>query len=228
MSQKNAARRLFLESSFGVLSTISVDVPGYPFGSVTPYCADRENRPVIYISPIAQHTRNITADARVSLTVFENNGNSDDVQAQGRITCIGDARLLDPGDNDTPERYFRHFPPARQYANTHSFEFFRLDLVRVRFIGGFGQIYWIEPEEFATANPFSEEQESRILQHMNNDHPDALAGYAGGKPTIMTGIDAEGFDLLAAGKKMRLFFEAPIRSVEEARQALISMTKRTA
>ena len=60
-----------LEENFGVLSTISVDVEGYPFGSVTPYCMDRMSRPIIYISPIAQHTKNIVADSRVSLTVIE-------------------------------------------------------------------------------------------------------------------------------------------------------------
>src|SRR5438270_2855754 len=88
MTEKNAARRLLLEQSFGVLSTISLDVPGYPFGSITPYCVDQQCRPVIYISTIAQHTRNILADPRVSLTVFDSNGSSDDVQARGRLTFI--------------------------------------------------------------------------------------------------------------------------------------------
>ena len=85
MKEHNEARRLFLQQSFGVLSTISLDVPGYPFGSVTPYCADRQCRPVIYISRIAQHTRNVLADPRVSLTILEH-GDSDDVQARGRLT----------------------------------------------------------------------------------------------------------------------------------------------
>jgi len=82
--KKSAARDLLLQESFGVLSTMSLDVPGYPFGSVTPYCVDDECRPLIYISHIAQHTRNIIADPRVSLTVVENNVDSDDVQAHGR------------------------------------------------------------------------------------------------------------------------------------------------
>ena len=84
MDNFHAARQLFLQESFGVLSTISVDLPGYPFGSVTPYCADEQGRPVLYISHIAQHTRNILADSRVSLTVFEMTRGVTDVQAQGR------------------------------------------------------------------------------------------------------------------------------------------------
>src|SRR5213078_3173019 len=109
MKENNEARRLFLQQSFGVLSTISLDVPGYPFGSITPYCADRQCRPVIYISSIAQHTQNILADPRVSLTVLEN-ADSGDVQARGRLTCIANARPLSPDEDDVRERYFRYFP----------------------------------------------------------------------------------------------------------------------
>ena len=229
MKENNAARRLFLQESFGVLSTISLDVPGYPFGSVTPYCADRQGRPIIYISHIAQHTRNILADSRVSLTVFDTSGDSDDVQARGRVTCIGDARAVDDASvANVGERYFQYFPSARQYEGTHSFQFFRIDLVRVRFIGGFGQIFWVEPGEFLTANPFSALQESRIIQHMNDDHRDALMHYTGGKPGVMVGIDGEGFDVLQSGNKMRFDFDAPIATIEEARQALIAMLKRPA
>jgi putative heme iron utilization protein len=231
MKENNAARRLFVQESFGVLSTISLDVPGYPFGSITPYSTDRQGRPIIYISHIAQHTQNILADSRVSLTVFDTSADSDDVQARGRVTCIGDARALDADDSDVSdvgERYFRYFPSARQYEHTHSFQFFRLDLVRVRFIGGFGKIFWVEPGEFLAGNPFSASQESRIIQHMNDDHRDALMQYTGGKPAVMAGIDAEGFDVLQSGNKARFDFDAPISTMDEARQALIAMLKRPA
>jgi len=223
-----AARSLFLKESFGVLSTISLDVPGYPFGSIAPYCADEHGRPVIYISQIAQHTRNILRDSRVSLTVVERNLESDDVQAQGRVTCIADARPLEENETYAPARYFRYFPSARQYEQTHDFVFFRLHPVRVRFIGGFGQIHWIDAGEFATKNPFSFEQEAGILDHMNKDHADALRHYAGGANAEMVGIDADGFDLLASGKKLRLEFASPVKNMEEARQALIEMAKRQA
>jgi heme oxygenase (biliverdin-IX-beta and delta-forming) len=223
----HAARALFLKESFGVLSTISLDVPGYPFGSIVPYCLDELCRPVIYISHIAQHTKNIVADSRVSLTVMERNVNSDDVQAHGRVTCIANAQSIGSHESEVRERYFRYFPSTRQYEQTHDFAFFRLELVRVRFIGGFGQIYWVEPSEFLTQNPFSFQQELRVIDHMNKDHADALRHYAGGAPAVMTGIDAEGFDLLLSGKKLRLEFETPVRDMEQARQALIAMAKRS-
>jgi heme oxygenase (biliverdin-IX-beta and delta-forming) len=223
-----SARNLLLRESFGVLSTISLDVPGYPFGSVAPYCTDELCRPVIYISQIAQHTQNILRDARVSLTVVEKNLDSDDVQARGRVTCVADARPIGEGETQIRERYFRYFPSARQYEQTHDFVFFRLEPVRMRFIGGFGQIYWIEPDEFMAKNAFSFQQESRIIDHMNNDHADALRHYARGASAVMVGIDGEGFDLLASGKKLRLEFATPVNNMEDARQALIAMMKRPA
>jgi putative heme iron utilization protein len=227
MEKRNAARTLLLEESFGVLSTVSMDLPGYPFGSVTPYCTDRMCRPIIYISHIAQHTRNIMADSRVSLTVVERT-DSDDVQAQGRVTCVGDARQVAHGDDDVRERYFRYFPSARQYERTHGFEFFRLELVRVRFIGGFGQIFWVEPAAFMTANPFSPLEETRIIQHMNKDHAEALSRYVGGGLAEMAGIDGEGVDVLKDGKKIRIPFPDPVTNMEEARKALVEMAKRPA
>ena len=226
IAKKCAARELVLQHGFGVLSTISIEAPGYPFGSVTPYCVDDQCRPVIYISLIAQHTKNIIADSRLSLTVLENNGGSDDVQAQGRVTCIANGQPMGDGETHARERYFRYFPSARQYDQTHDFAFFRLELVRVRFIAGFGQIYWVEPGEFMTKNPFSAVQESQIIQHMNNDHRDALRHYCGGHSAEMAGIDAEGFDVLKSGKKLRFTFETPIRNMEEARQALVALANR--
>jgi putative heme iron utilization protein len=225
IDKDRSARNLFLQQSFGVLATISLDLPGYPFGSVTPYCADEQGRPVIYISRIAQHTKNIIADRRVSLTVLEN-GLSDDVQAQGRLTCIADAVPVG-SDNEAAasQRYFRYFPSARQYEQTHDFVFFRLEAVRIRFIGGFGRIYWLEPEEFLVPNPFSPAQESQILNHMNSDHQDALRRYCGGEPAEMVGIDGEGFDVLASSRKRRFTFETPIHTMEDARRALVAMAR---
>jgi putative heme iron utilization protein len=208
-----------------VLSTISIDVPGYPFGSVTPYSVDDHCCPVVYISNIAQHTKNIIADSRVSLTVVEGSSNSIDVQAQGRVTCVANARPIE-NEPDVPARYFRYFPSARQYDQTHDFSFFRLELVRVRFIAGFGQIHWIEPDEFMTTNPFSATQELQIIQHMNNAHSEALRAYCAGEAAEMTGIDANGFDVRSTGRKIRFTFDSPIHNSEEARQALVALARR--
>jgi len=63
---------------------------------------------------------------------------------------------------------------------------------------------------------------------MNKDHADALRQYADGASAVMTGIDAEGFDLLVSGKKLRLEFDTPVQDMQQARQALIALAKRPA
>src|SRR5262249_11416347 len=156
-------------------------------------------------------------DPRVSLTVVESNADSDDVQARGRVTCLANARPINDEDVAVRMRYFRYFPSAKTYEGTHDFAIFRLELVRVRFIGGFGQIFWIESEEFRKQNPFSPAKENQIIQQINTDNADPLRHYAGGVAAVMSGIDGEGFDLRASGKKLRFDFETPVRNMEEAR-----------
>jgi putative heme iron utilization protein len=228
--QALAARRLLNHQSVGVLSTHSVDVEGYPFGSVTPFALNYDGEPVLLISEIAQHTRNIKRDSRVSLTVFDRC--ADDPQAAGRVTWIGDAALVDPTDRETPRRYLRYFPSSESYFETHDFSFYRIRLRKARFIGGFGEIYWIEPNAMLLQNPFRESQ-SGIVDHMNQDHQKALFHYCelkGVKPRVvtMTGIDSEGFDLLADNRKLRIDFDAAISTPEEARATLVRLAKQTA
>lgn len=138
------ALQLLDETSFGVLSTISVKLDGFPFGSVTPYCLDRQGRIVVLISTIAQHTKNIIDDNRCSITVIKD---SEDVQSNGRVCIIGNMLKLS-NDNETMERYYEQFPKSRAYSNTHNFSFYYLEPVSVRYIGGFGAIHWFEPSEF--------------------------------------------------------------------------------
>jgi putative heme iron utilization protein len=227
------ARALLLEAKAGVLSTLSLDVPGFPFGSVVPYCLDRGGLPLILIADIAQHTRNLLADPRVSLTVAEP-AEDGDVQAQARLTYIARAVRVEDGVEDAAGRYYRHFPWAEDYHETHGFAFFRLEPVRLRYIGGFGDIRWIEPEEFTVANPFTPAQEAAIVEHMNADHAAAMRGYvrrlkglacADDQEVSLAGIDAEGFDLLLHRRLLRFAFEEPVATPAEARQRLVAMAR---
>ncbi|PYP84948.1 MAG: heme iron utilization protein [Blastocatellia bacterium AA13] len=222
------ARKLLYSESVGVLSTHSTDIPGYPFGSITPFTLNHQGEPVILISDIAQHTRNIKADNKISLTVFDQYAS--DPQSAGRITWIGDAEPIDETDSRARERYLRYFPAAASYFDTHDFSFYRLNLKRARFIGGFGRIYWIDPPDMLRMNPFRE-TEGDIIEHMNNDHGEALLHYANVIKKVnvqdiaMTGIDGDGFDMRGDGRKLRIDFESPISTVEEARAVLIRLAR---
>jgi putative heme iron utilization protein len=226
--QELTARRLLNHQSFGVLSTHSSDVEGYPFGSIAPYALDYEGQPAILISEIAQHTRNIKQNKKVSLTVFD--PKAEDPQASSRLTWIGDAESIDPSETEIRRRYLRYFPSAESYFETHDFSFYRIRLRRARFIGGFGQIFWIEPNSMLVSNPFRE-TERGIVEHMNRDHQKALFHYCrvlrGVEVDVvtMTGIDSEGFDMLAGKLKLRIDFDSPIHTSEEARAALVRLAR---
>lgn len=226
------ARALYARCTEGVLSTISLDVPGYPFGSITPYASDAQGRPVILISDIAQHTKNILADSRVSLTLAEG---GEDAQAAGRVTILGDARPVPAEELDVARaRYERRYPQSRAYHAQHDFRFFRIEPVRVRYIGGFGRIHWISAEAFCRANPFAGRGEDGMAAHMNADHVEAMRDYcrlhgfalAEDEQPQIAGIDAEGFELRVGKRLLRIGFETPVETANEVRMALVALAKR--
>ena len=226
------ARTLMMTEYQGVLSTHSVDAPGYPFGSIVPYCFNRKGRAVLLISRIAQHTKNIEANPKISLIATE--GQADDMQTVGRVTYLGDAvKLADP-DSDTPARYYRYYPHAREYSKTHNFDFYYLDLVRVRYIGGFGKIHWVESKEFLMPNPFSFGEETYMIEHMNKDHIEAMKHYCqinnivleGDNEPSLVGIDSEGIHLRVGSRVHRINFPEPVNTQKQVRETLVAMAKR--
>ena len=225
------ARLLLLNEYRGMLSTHSQSMPGFPFGSAVPYCLDDQGWPLLLISRIAQHTKNLIADGRCSLLVGERG--ADDVQASGRLTVMAEARMLTDGEaiESAAARYYRYFPEARDYHSAHDFDFWMLQPVRWRFIGGFGAIHWLD--DVALANPFAtlEGAESSMLEHMNTDHTAAIAIYVerAGLPAdtkaCMVGIDSEGFHLRIGHAIHWIAFPATCTTPGAVRQALVAMAR---
>jgi putative heme iron utilization protein len=139
------ARRLLAKERVGTLSTQSVAMPGYPFGSLTPYALDAQGRPLILISALSQHTRNIEADARVSLLVYDTA--RPDVHDAARLTWIARAVAVPAADTQAKARYLQRFPEATRFFEAHDFTLYTLAPVRGYYIGGFGRIFWIEPKD---------------------------------------------------------------------------------
>lgn len=210
------AQRLLHRARHGVLGTISVKFPGWPFGSVVPYAVDHTGDPIILIASIAQHTKNIAADDRVSLLVHDDAPSDEDVQAHGRLTLMG--RAIEVGDEDEADaraRYLARVPDAAGYFRTHDFSFRRIAVENVRFIGGFGRIFWLTRADIATSRPGDPlaAGAAGIVEHMNDDHADALALYCRAFKGItpdgvqMVGVDAWGFDVECSGPDVRLRFD---------------------
>lgn len=223
------ARELLLKEYRGVLSTHSKAMPGFPFGSVVPYCLDERGCPLILISRIAQHTHNLQMDGKCSLLVGERG--AEDVQAVGRLTLLAEAeKLAEPLQiAAAAARYYRYFPESRDYHRVHDFDFWRLQPVRWRYIGGFGAIHWLD--QVNLANPFAGEVELGMLEHMNADHAAAiahyveLAGLPADEPAQLVGIDSEGFHLRIGKSLHWLAFPTSCNSPGAVRQALVQLAR---
>jgi len=225
------ARRLMQQVTQGVLSTHSLEVEGYPFGSVVPFVTDASGQAVLLLSDIAQHTANIHANARVSLTLVEP---ADDAQAAGRLTILGDVeRITDPQSSGIAQRYLRRFPAAARYHETHDFAYYRLRVVKARYIGGFGRIHWVSAEDLNLANPFVGDAENGMVAHMNDDHVDAMRDFCqlagvviGEEAPTMSGIDPEGCDVRLGKKHLRFDFDAPALNAKDVRLAMVALARR--
>lgn len=221
------ARRFTRAQHSGVLSTLSRRVEGFPFGSVAPFILDHAGRPVILISTLAEHTKNIDADPRVSLIVQPY---APDMQVTGRATLLGRAEKL-ADKSELGARYLRFHPQAADYFAMHDFSFYRIKPVRVRWIGGFGRIHWVEPEQYLLPPSALAEQEDGILAHMNADHGDNLVAYCRHVhgvetgPAEMIGIDPDGFDVRTDQGVLRFDFDTPVADAQGARAALVALAR---
>ena len=218
--------RCFLRArDHGVLSTISRRVPGYPYGSVIPFTLDHEAQPVILVSRLAEHTRNMETDSHVSLVVRDDN---DEVQSGARLTLLGDTARIDC-DPFLRARFLRFQPQAQQLLGLGDFSFWRVAPVMLRFIAGFGAIRWISAADFAPPAHALAEVESDIVAHMNRDHIEALRACCRGlrglevNDVVMLGVDCDGFDVRADGLRLRFDFPETASDAESVQRALVGM-----
>lgn len=223
------ARRFLHGTRSAVLSTHSARFEGYPFGSIAPFVLDHTGNPLVLISTIAEHTKNIQKNPHVSLIAFD--PAAPDMQAGARLTLLGEAVATDKQDGTLRARYLRYFPMAEKYFDMHDFLFHRIEIRQARYIGGFGNIHWIPGEALQPPANELAQQENDILEHMNADHAHSLMAYCRHvhhiepQTAVMVGIDIDGFDIRADEKLLRFTFDAPISNATEARQALVALSK---
>lgn len=231
------ARRFLRSTRSGILSTHSARVSGYPFGSAAPFVLDHHGQPVILISNLAEHTKNIAANPKVSLLVF---AGAEDLQANARLTLLGEAvKIFKDADADLRSRYLRYLPQAASYFDMHDFAFYRIHVHQARYIGGFGKMSWLSDVDLYhnidTTSSVLAGQEAAIIEHMNADHAENLRNYCKhfhhveAAHATMLGIDCDGFDVNASSGSdsiiLRFDFDQQIHDTQSARAALVAMAK---
>ena len=228
MNPARAARQFLRRQRHGVLSTLSKKIDGYPFGSIVPLVLDHAARPTLLISQLAEHTRNIDADSRVSLLV---NAEAADVQAAPRLTLVGDAAHAGDDRPALEARYLRYIPQAARLIAMGDFDFYRIEPQALRFVGGFGDMQWIAAASYTPPANTMAECEADVLAHMNADHAAMLRDcarhfYGVDAATItMIGVDCDGFDVKAEEAVLRCDFSEPVVNANDVRAALIAMAR---
>lgn len=212
------ARRLWTGTFHGVLSTHSGAEPGYPFGSVAPYCLDAGGLPVFLFSHRAQHYHNLQADPRCAFTLLE--AATGDVLQGARLTCLGDCAPLPPEDAAAAARYFRYYPRGRMYYEDLEFRLFRLVPMRFHYNGGFATARWLGTERGLRASPFDDREECRLIEHIEAAHPLVIQSRVHGarrssEPVRVAGVDHWGIDLRWGDDLSRLHFDHPLASPRE-------------
>ncbi len=200
----------------------------WPYASLVLVAVDHDLSPILLMSDLAEHSKAISADNRVSL-LFDGTAGLDQPLTGPRASLLG--RAVPTDDARYRARFLARHPDAAMYADFRDFRFYRVVLERAHLVGGFGKIRWLTAAELLPAAPAPAlvEAEHDIVAHMNDDHADAVALYAGkllglpGEGWRMTGIDGEGIDLRRRGAVARLPLPAPVTGPEEARKALIAL-----
>jgi putative heme iron utilization protein len=208
------ARRMLRSHRYGALCTLSKKIDGYPFGSITSYLVDHDGSLIILISILAEHTKNIMHDPRVSLITHDQHDPR--IQTQGRVTFTGIAEL-EPNRDQAGLRYLRYFPEAQTYFSMHDFSFYRIRPVAIRYIGGFGKIHWIDMENYAVAQAQTfAQREEVLLAEMNARQQDLmrqlLLQQDGVDATDLRaiGLDCDGIDVRGDEQVWRLNFPEAI------------------
>jgi putative heme iron utilization protein len=226
----STAKSLLRRSRQGALATLMVN-GGDPYCSLVNVAANPDGAPLLLISRLAVHTRNILADSRVSLMLDERVAG--DPLEGARIMVAGRAEeLRDDAAALARRRYLAAHPSAEAFVDFKDFAFFRIAPSGLHLVAGFGRIIDLKPAQFLTdisdAADLLEAEESAV-EHMNEDHREAMNLYATrllgteAADWRCTGCDPEGLDMQAEGRTLRLEFPERVRTGTELRKILVRL-----
>ncbi len=217
-SAADESRRLVRLSRTAALATLR---GGAPYASLVTVATDPDGSPILLLSDLAVHSRNLAADVRASL-LYDTHVDGDPltgtrVTLSGRLERLsGDAANLDV----TRRRFLARQPDAALYAGFSDFAFYRMALDDAHLVAGFGRIVDLAPSdlliETAGAEALITEEES-LLETINRDHAQTVAALAGnpadsGAVWNAIGCDPAGLDLVAGNRTARLDFDTPVLS----------------
>lgn len=237
-------RTLVASEVDGALSTLTADAPdvpdGHPFGSVVTYAVDKAGAPLVLMSTMAEHARNLDGDPRASLLVTGSGDGAGRLAAQ-RATLLGTMAAVPNDEQDAATEAYLAVHPDAFWARFPDFFVARLHLAAIRYVRGFGEMGWADAAGYAAAEPDPVvAAEADIIEHMNADHRAAMRDIVAHELGVddevteveMLSCDRYGFEVrltttgeaeLAFG---RIGFDEVLQAADEARGAMVALTRR--
>lgn len=211
-------------------AALATSLLGAPYVSLVLHAADLDASPILLLSDLAQHARNIAFDPRVSLLLDGTADHADRLDGPrltllGRAEAVNDPRLL--------ARFTARHPSSTLYAGFADFRIYRMIVERGHLVAGFGRIEWIDRTEllFTADTHALADTEPDIVTNMNESYSAALdlcAHKLRGRAETgwrITNLDPEGLDLRSGNATARFEFPAAAVTPEAVRAALIRLAE---
>lgn len=220
------ARIVLRSRRSAALATALTTEDGWPYASLVTVACDIDGSPILLLSALSDHTRNLDQDARASL-LLEDASRRANPQTGPRLTLLG--RIVPDTEPRLRRRFLARHPGAALYADFSDFRIFRMEVERAYWVGGFGQARWLDAEAIladADASRALAEAEPGVLQDMNDQHAHLIDRFAnrllgrGGSGWRMIAVDPEGCDLVRGTGYARLAFPHIARGGSEVREIL--------
>ena len=221
------AVKLFRSCDSAILSTVSVKHDGYPFGSFVTYMSGDCRTVYLYLSDIAQHTKNLKNNSKSCLTIIKMDA---DKQNSERLTLLGDLKPVEKNKiEECASKYHEFFPKSREYAKMHGFNFYKFEISSCRWIGGFGKIAWLKNENWKRFEPKWKKNQQAIIQHMNDDHSNSICSSLNAQHGIedvnakMLFLTIDGYYILSNKKLYFIQFDIISLNPKQYKENLVSL-----
>ena len=225
------AVHLYRTTNAAILSTMSNKYEGYPFGSFITYVSDRNRTLFMYTSDIAQHTKNLKSNPKACVTLFKLDTDYDK-QNSSRLTLMGDLKTVSNEElDDCQDRFIKFLPESKKYSSMHDFKFYKLVISRVRWIGGFGDIAWLNPKNWNDEKPKWSKNETMMIDHMNEDHSNVVQSALNAqygikdKKAQMIALTVDGYYISSKENIYFINFDKPVYKALDYRKILVKQAK---
>ena len=229
---ENDAINLYRSTDTGILSTLSKKHNDYPFGSFVTYVTAGSRTAYLYLSDLAEHTKNLRHKSEACLTIFKLNPKGDKQNSE-RLALMGDLVPIDDSEFEScKNRFYQILPDSKVYAKMHDFNFYKIQIKNIRWIGGFGKIAWLDNKDWQDNFPKWHSSEKNIIDHMNDDHNDTIISALKGQHDVadnsakMALLTIDGYYLTSKSGLYFIKFPYVCDNAKKYKEALIELAKK--